>query len=64
MPKVKTHSGAKKRFSITASGKIKRTQAFKNHILGSKSTKRKRRLTKGAYVCKADMVRIGSLLNL
>lgn len=47
--KVKTHSGAKKRFNLTKSGKIKRAHAYKSHILNKKSTKRKRGLRKGAY---------------
>ncbi len=64
MPKVKTHSGAKKRFSVTASGKIKRKHAFKNHMLDKKQTKRKRRLTHSALVHKADMGRIKSLLQI
>ena len=49
MPKIKTHSGAKKRFNLTKTGKIKRAHAFKSHILNKKSTKRKRNLRKGAY---------------
>jgi large subunit ribosomal protein L35 len=51
MPKLKTHSGAKKRFSLTASGKVKRAHAFKSHLLNGhgKDTKRKRGLRKGAY---------------
>lgn len=49
MPKIKTHSGAKKRFSLTKSGKVKRAHAFKRHILNKKSTKRKRGLRGGAY---------------
>lgn len=49
MPKIKTHSGAKKRFSLSKSGKVKRAHAFKSHILNKKSTKRKRGLRKGAY---------------
>lgn len=44
MPKMKTNSSAKKRFKVTGTGKIKRTKAFKNHILTKKSKKRKRRL--------------------
>ena len=54
MPKMKTKSGAKKRFKITGSGKIKRKQAFKNHILTKKGTKQKRRLTKFTTVHKSD----------
>jgi len=49
MPKLKTHSGAKKRFKLTKSGKVKRAHAYKNHILTKKSTKRKRNLRQGAY---------------
>lgn len=49
MPKLKTHSGAKKRFSLTKNGKVKRAHANKSHILNKKSTKRKRGLRKGAY---------------
>ena len=44
MPKMKTKSGAKKRFSVRASGSIKRSQAFKRHILTKKTTKSKRQL--------------------
>lgn len=47
MPKLKTHSGAKKRFSVTKNGKIKRAHAFKRHILTKKDTKRTRRLRQG-----------------
>ena len=49
MPKVKTHSGAKKRFRLTKSGRVKRSHAYKSHILTKKSTKRKRSLRQGAY---------------
>jgi len=49
MPKMKTHSGAKKRFRLTKTGKVKRAKAYKNHILNKKSTKRKRGLRKGGY---------------
>ena len=48
MPKLKTHSGAKKRFNLTKTGKVKRAHAFKRHILNKKTTKRKRGLRKGA----------------
>lgn len=48
MPKIKTHSGAKKRFKTTKSGLIKRSCANRRHILNKKTTKRKRRLRKGA----------------
>lgn len=49
MPKIKTHSGAKKRFKLTKSGKVKRAHAFHTHILNKKDTKRKRGLRKAAY---------------
>lgn len=51
MPKLKTHSGAKKRFSLTKNGKVKRAHAGKRHLLNGhgKTTKSKRRLRKGAY---------------
>ena len=49
MPKLKTHSGAKKRFNLTKSGKVKRAHAFKSHILTKKDTKRTRRLRGGGY---------------
>ena len=50
MPKMKSNSGAKKRFKITATGKVKRYSQNKSHILSKKSTKRKRRLRTGTYV--------------
>ena len=49
MPKLKTHSGSKKRFSLTKSGKVKRAHAYKSHILTKKVTKRKRGLRQAAY---------------
>jgi large subunit ribosomal protein L35 len=54
MPKMKTKSGAKKRFAFTGTGKIKRKHAYKSHILTKKETKRKRNLTHVAMVDKAD----------
>ena len=50
MPKMKTHSGTKKRFKVTGTGKIKRRKAFTSHILTKKSKKRKRALRKSAIV--------------
>jgi large subunit ribosomal protein L35 len=47
MPKMKTHKGAAKRFSLTGTGKVKRNKAFKSHILTKKSPKRKRNLRRG-----------------
>ncbi len=64
MHKVKTNSGAKKRFRITATGKIKRKHAYKNHILTKKSTKRKKRLTKMGFVDSSDVRRIKDLLKI
>ena len=51
MPKIKTHSGAKKRFNLTKSGKVKRAHAYKSHLLNGhgKTAKRKRNLRKGTY---------------
>ncbi|HIT19745.1 MAG TPA: 50S ribosomal protein L35 [Candidatus Fimivivens faecavium] len=49
MPKLKTHSGAKKRFKVTKNGKIKRAHAYKRHILTKKTTKRTRKLRKAAF---------------
>ena len=49
MPKLKTHSGAKKRFNLTKTGKVKRARAYKSHILTKKDTKRCRRLRTTAY---------------
>lgn len=64
MPKMKTKSGAKKRFKLTGTGKIKRKHAFKSHILTKKSTKRKRNLTHSALVDKRDEARVKEMLNL
>ena len=64
MPKMKTNSGAKKRFTLTGSGKIKRKHAFKSHILTKKSTKRKRNLTYGTLVSAADTNNVKILLAL
>jgi large subunit ribosomal protein L35 len=64
MPKVKTNSAAKKRFKFTASGKIKRKQAFKNHILTKKSKKRKRHLTGTVLVADGNMDKVRALLGV
>ena len=55
MPKMKTKAGAKKRFKVTGSRKIKRKHAFKSHILTKKETKQKRNLTKSGLVHKSDV---------
>ena len=54
MPKMKTNRGAAKRFSKTGTGRIKRRQSFKNHILTKKSPKRKRQLRHGTLIAHAD----------
>lgn len=64
MPKVKTNSGAKKRFALTGTGKIKRKHAYKSHILTKKTTKQKRNLTKTGLVSKADTNNVLKLLGL
>ncbi len=62
MPKLKTKSGAKKRFKVTGSGKIKRKHAYKRHILTKKGTKQKRRLGHSAIVDKADVRNVKPML--
>ena len=62
MPKLKTKSGAKKRFKVTGSGKIKRKHAFKRHILTKKGTKQKRRLSQSTVVNKADTANVKAML--
>ena len=62
MPKMKTNPGAKKRFSLTGTGKIKRKHAFKSHILTKKATKRKRNLSYFGQVDKADRKNVKLLL--
>lgn len=64
MPKMKTKSGAKKRFKLTGTGKIKRKHAFKSHILTKKSKKRKLALTHTALVDKADLRSVKEQLRL
>ncbi|MDX1629476.1 MAG: 50S ribosomal protein L35 [Fulvivirga sp.] len=64
MPKVKVKAGAKKRFKLTGTGKIKRKHAFKSHILTKKETKQKRNLTKMTLVHKSDESNVKDMLNL
>ncbi len=64
MPKVKTKSGAKKRFKLTGTGKIKRKHAFKSHILTKKETKQKRNLTGMTVVHKTDENNVKLMLNI
>jgi large subunit ribosomal protein L35 len=63
MPKMKTHSGAKKRFRQTGRGKLRARHAMTSHMLGHKSAKRKRRLEKDVVVAKADQPRVKALLG-
>jgi len=62
MPKMKTKSSAKKRFTLTGSGKIKRKHAYKSHILTKKSKKRKRNLSYFAIVDPADLKNVKEML--
>ncbi|MGE5343658.1 MAG: 50S ribosomal protein L35 [Candidatus Omnitrophota bacterium] len=62
MPKLKTHRGAKKRFRLSANGKIKRSKANASHILTKKTRKRKRNLKKSILVVKSEVKRISHLL--
>ncbi|WP_455590698.1 50S ribosomal protein L35 [Bacteroides sp.] len=64
MPKMKTNSGSKKRFTLTGTGKIKRKHAFHSHILTKKTTKRKRNLCKSATVNATDMNQVRELLAM
>ena len=64
MPKIKTNSSAKKRFKLTGTGKIARKHAFKSHILTKKTKKRKKNLTKTAYVHDADLGNVKRMLVL
>jgi large subunit ribosomal protein L35 len=64
MPKMKTKSGAKKRFKITATGKIKRKHAYKSHILTKKETDQKKRLGKFVIVSDSDKRTVKRLLAI
>jgi large subunit ribosomal protein L35 len=61
MPKIKTHSGAKKRFKLSKTGKVMRAHAFKSHILNKKTTKRKRNLRK---VVVADVTNVAKIKKM
>ncbi len=63
MPKMKTRSAAKKRFSRTATGKIKRATAYRSHILTSKTTKRKRKLRRTHLVSKQEAKNVAIMLQ-
>ena len=62
MPKLKSRSSAKKRFSFTKTGKVKRKQALRNHILTPKSTKKKRALRKQAYAAEVNAPAVHKML--
>ena len=62
MPKIKTHTGAKKRFKLSKSGKVIRAHAYKSHILNKKSTKRKRGLRKTTVADKTNVASIKMLI--
>jgi large subunit ribosomal protein L35 len=62
LPKIKTHRGARKRFKITASGKIKRGHSHARHILTKKTTKRKRKLDQAGLVSRSDVSKIKKML--
>lgn len=62
MPKMKTHKGAAKRFTVLKSGKVKRAKAYKRHILTKKTRKTKRNLRKSTYFVSADVKNIKRLL--
>lgn len=64
MPKLKTKSGAKKRFSLTGTGKIRRKHAYANHILTKKETKQKRNLNQMTLVAEVDMPRVKAMLGV
>ncbi len=63
MPKMKTHSGAKKRFRKTATGKLRGRRAYSSHILEKKSPKRKRRMSKPVEISPQDTKRVRELLG-
>ena len=64
MPKIKTRKGVAKRFKVTSKGKLKRSHAFKGHILTKKTTKRKRGLRQAGLVHKSDEKRMKKMLGL
>ena len=64
MPKMKTNSGSKKRFTLSGTGKVKRKHAFKSHILTKKTKKQKRNLTHIALVANVDEKRVKALLGM
>ncbi len=63
MPKMKTHSGAKKRFKVTATGKVRGRRAFSTHILEKKSPKRKRQMRRPSVISQDDEPRVKIMLG-
>ena len=64
MPKIKTNSGSKKRFTLTGTGRVKRKHAYKSHILTKKTKTQKRNLTHIAIVANVDEKRVKALLGM
>ena len=64
MPKMKTNSSAKKRFTVTGTGKVKRSKAFKRHILTKKDKSRKKELSQAAIVHPANMGHVAKMLGI
>ncbi|RMH93256.1 MAG: 50S ribosomal protein L35 [Calditrichaeota bacterium] len=62
MPKMKSNRGAKKRFRVTATGKVKHRRNYKSHILTKKSPKRKRKLRKYRYIDPVDVPRVKAMI--
>ena len=62
MPKIKTHSGAKKRFKLTKTGQVKRAHAFKSHILNKTTTKRKRNLRKTVIADVTNVAKVKKMI--
>jgi large subunit ribosomal protein L35 len=64
MPKIKSNRGAKKRFRVSANGKIMRSHAYMNHILTKKTRKRKRKLAKSTEISSANRTRVRRMLQV
>ncbi len=64
MPKMKTHRGLAKRVKVTGTGKVKRSKAYKSHILNKKSAKRKRNLRKSGLVSDSNMRQVKRMLGI
>ena len=62
MPKMKTHSASKKRFKLTAKGRVKRARAYRRHLLTKKTAGKRRSLRKKTYISRSDEANIKKLL--